>query len=48
METVFMNTKNSKANEPLKFVLDLSQRLHLKSSEKYFAKICLFLTCGKI
>ena len=27
METIFMNTENSKTNEPHKFVLNLSQRL---------------------
>ena len=29
METIFMNTKNSKTNEPHKFTLPLSQRLGL-------------------
>ena len=29
METIFMNTKNSKTNEPHKFALPLSQRLGL-------------------
>ena len=36
-ETVFMNTKNSKTNEPHKFVLNLSQRLDLRSSNKHVA-----------
>ena len=31
METIFMNTENSKTNEPHKFVLDLSQELDLRS-----------------
>ena len=35
METVFMNIENSKANEPHKFVLNLSQRLDLRSSDKH-------------
>ena len=30
-----MNTENSKTNESLKFVLNLSQRLDLKSSNKH-------------
>ena len=34
METIFMNTENSKTNEPHKFVLNLSQRLDLKRSNK--------------
>ena len=32
-----MNTENSKTNEPHKFVLNLSQRLHLSGSEKHVA-----------
>ena len=32
-----MKTKNSKANEPHKFVLNLSQRLDLRSSNKQVA-----------
>ena len=35
METIFM--KNSKTNEPHKFVLNLSQRLDLRSSNKHVA-----------
>ena len=37
METTLMNTENSKTNEPHKFVLNLSQRLDLKSSNKHVA-----------
>ena len=37
METIFMNTKNSKTNEPNKCVLNLSQRLDLRSSNKLVA-----------
>ena len=32
-----MNTRNSKTNEPHKFVLNLSQRLDLRSSNKHVA-----------
>ena len=32
METIFMNTENSKTNEPHKFIFNLSQRLALRSS----------------
>ena len=35
MGMIFMNTENSKTSEPHKFVLDLSQRLDLKSSNKH-------------
>ena len=37
METIFMNTKISKTNEPHKFVLNFSQRLDLRSSDKHVA-----------
>ena len=37
METIFNNTKISKANEPHKFVFNLSQRLVLRSSNEHVA-----------
>ena len=37
METIFFNTENSKMNEPQKSVLNLSQRLDLRSSNKHVA-----------
>ena len=37
MEKLFMNTENSKANKPHKFVLNLSQILDLKGSDKHVA-----------
>ena len=35
METIFMNTENSKTNKAHKFVFNLSQRLDLRSSNKH-------------
>ena len=35
METKFINTENSKTNEPHKFLLNLPQRLDLRSTNKY-------------
>ena len=35
METMLMSTETSKTNEPHKFVLDLSQKLELRSSNKH-------------
>ena len=43
METKFLNTENSKTNEPHKFLLNLSQRLVLKSSNKHIALQNLFI-----
>ena len=37
METIFMNTENRKTNGPHKFVLNLPQRLDLRSSNKHVA-----------
>ena len=37
MATIFMSTENSKKIEPHKFVLNLSQKLHLRSSNKHVA-----------
>ena len=35
METIFMNTENIKTNEPHKFVVNLSQRLVARNSNKH-------------
>ena len=35
METILMNWKNIRTNKPHKFVLNLSQRLDLRSSRKH-------------
>ena len=37
IETRFMNTKNSKTNKPQKCVLNLSQRLDLRNSNRHVA-----------
>ena len=37
METIFMNSENSKTNEPHKFVVNLSQKLGLRSSNNNVA-----------
>ena len=37
MEMIFINTENSKTNEPHRFVLILCQRLDLRSSNKHVA-----------
>ena len=36
MEMTFMYTENSKTNEPQKFVLNMSQKLDIRSSNKHF------------
>ena len=49
METIFINTENSKANEPHKFVLNFSQRLDLRVRiNNLLFKTYLFMTRGKI
>ena len=37
METIFMNTKNSKTNEPHRFKLDLTDKFNLKDPKKNVA-----------
>ena len=37
METIFMNTENSKTNEPRRFILDLTDKLNLKTRKKNMA-----------
>ena len=37
METIIMNTENSKMNKPHNFFLSLSERLDLKSSNKHIS-----------
>ena len=37
METIFMNTENSKTNEPHRFRLDLTDKLNLKNPKKNMA-----------
>ena len=37
MEKIFMNIENSNTNEPHKFVLNLSQKLDSRSSNKHVA-----------
>ena len=34
METIFMNTENSKTSESHRFVLDLTEKLNLKDPKK--------------
>ena len=45
-----MNTENSKTNKQHKFVLNLSQRLDLKSSNKhvFLEKVSIYLTWKSI
>ena len=46
MKKIFMNTENSKTNEPNKFVFNLSHRLDLRSSNKHAAlqNVSIFCT----
>ena len=50
LETIFMNTEKSKTNEQHKFVLNLSQRLGLRSSNKHVAleKLSIYYTWKNI
>ena len=41
METIFMNTENSKMSEPYRFKLDLADKLNLKDPKKNMALVNL-------
>ena len=45
METIFMNTENGKTSGPNKLVLNLSQRLDLRSSNTNVALQNLSISC---
>ena len=46
METIFMNSKNSKTSEPHRFRLDLTDKLDLKDPKKNmaFANLSIYYT----
>ena len=48
MGTIFMNTENRKTNEPHKFILNMSQKLHLVKINMLPFKTYIFFTLGKI
>ena len=50
METIFMNTENSKINEPHRFKLDLTDKLNLKNLNKKMAleNLSIYYTCKNI
>ena len=50
MRTIFINTENSKTNEPRKFLLNLLQRLDLRRSNKHFAlqNVSIYYNCKNI
>ena len=45
METMFLNTENSKTNEPHRFKLDLTDKLNLKNPNKNMALANLSIYC---
>ena len=50
METIFVNTENSKTNEPHRFRLNLGDKLNLKDSNKNMAvaDLCIHYTWKNI
>ena len=37
MDTVFMNSENSKTSDPHRLFLNLTEKINLKRSDEYFA-----------
>ena len=48
METIFINTENSKASEPHKFRLNLTGNLNLKNPNKNIANLSIYYTWKNI
>ena len=50
METILMNTENSKTSEPHRFQLDLTNKLNLKKPKKNMAlaNLSIYYTCKNI
>ena len=48
MKAIFRNPGKSKTSEPHKCVLNLPQKLDLKSADKYDRQTNLFITRGKL
>ena len=50
METIFMNTENSKTSEPPRFKLDLTDKRNLKNPNKNMAlaNLCIYYTWKNI
>ena len=45
MDTIFMNSKNSKTSKPYVLVLNLTDKLDLRRSDKYVALSNLSMYC---
>ena len=43
MDTKFMNSENSKTSHPHRLILNLSNKINSKTSDKYVD--CMFLSC---
>ena len=47
MDTLFMNSKNSKTSDPDRLLLNLTDKINLRRSEKYVAlsNLSIYYTC---
>ena len=47
MDTLFMNSKNSKTSDPDRLLLNLADKINLKRSDKYVASsnLSIYYTC---
>ena len=48
MDTVFMNSKNSKTSDPHRLFLKLTHEIKLNGSDKYVAQTLAYTIHGKI
>ena len=48
MDTIFMNTRNSKTSDPHRLLLNLSDKINLKRSDMLLYQTLAFTRHGKI
>ena len=50
MDTIFMNSENSKTSDPHRLLLNLTDRINLKKSDKYvtLSNLSIYYTWKKI
>ena len=50
MDTIFMNSENSKTSDPRRLLLNISDKINLKRSDKYVAlsNLTIYYTCKNI
>ena len=50
MDSIFLNSKNSKASDPQRLLLNIADKIYLKRGNKYvtFLNLSIYYTCKDI